>query len=120
MDWVSVIMPIVIKLLGYAIPAVGSALGGPIGWIASFLLTKVTSYLVKIAEEASKRKAISVEMFQILVKANDTAVEFFAYEEKRKSGEVVSDEEKESARLALEDTYEKLIQFNKPKKPETE
>lgn len=109
MDWIGIIFPIAIKVIGILIPIVGGAIGGPLGWFVSLILTKLTEALVLAAEQLAISAAIKNQVNEL----NAAAQEFFEIEDKRERGEALAPGEREDAKKKLKDAARKLIRITK-------
>ena len=120
-DWVSLLFPVVLKVVGWLIPAVGGFLGGPIGWLVAFGLAKLTAFLVDWAERAARFGSISKDVLTQVTEVRDTAKAFFEIEDRRERGEVIPPEERNAAKEKFKESARKLIKIKKPEpKPEPE
>ena len=118
-DWVSILFPVLLKVVGWLIPAVGGFLSGPIGWLVSFGLAKLTALLADWAERAARFSAIHSDILAQVAEVNEMAKAFFLMEDRRERGEVIPQEERNAAKQKLRDSARKLIRINKPE-PEPE
>lgn len=113
-EWISVLFPLALKVAGYLIPALGGALGGPIGWIVSFLLSQGTKMLVDMAERASRYAKISAKVRKQVAETDAAAQAFFELEDKRERGETISPEVRDAAKLRLKNSARALIRIERP------
>lgn len=116
-DLLGSILKIGINLLIKALPFIGSLIGGPLGWIAGFIVSELAGSLIKLVDEAIRLgvvdKAVRAEV-ETLAKASS---DYFALVDKIQKGETVTEEEKAAARKALKDATKNLIHFDIKPKP---
>lgn len=60
MDLNSLALQALILLLKYAIPMIGSLIGGPLGWLAGIALNYLSGLLVKLVEQLARLHAVDV------------------------------------------------------------
>lgn len=101
MDWkaalTKALLQLGIGLLSKFVPFLGTLLGGPLGWIAGWLLGKATDLLYQLVEQYLKFKEIDREV------AKDLDAARIATEELKKSTEADKSEAMEKFKLAVRD-----------------
>lgn len=112
-DILAALLPLILKGVGYLLPAVGGLLGGPIGWIASIIIAQLGSWIADQAERLFRFNKISAEVKAQVDEFSKTAQEFFILEDRKKNGEAIAPEEREAAKQRMKDAAKKLIQFKK-------
>lgn len=112
-DWLAVIFPLLLKVVGWLVPAIGGALGGPLGWIVSFLLSKGTAMLADMAEQAARFGKISAEIRAQVADLSARSQEFFEIEDRRERGEPLLPQEREEAKAKLKEAAKNLIKLKK-------
>jgi hypothetical protein len=111
MAWTTTVLPFLIKLLGYLVPAIGGAIGGPLGWIVTLILSSLSKMAADMATKALEYGAIE-EALKLQVDAlNVSAQAFFEIETKREKGELVTKEKRDAAKAQFKKDAKALINF---------
>lgn len=111
MDWTKTVLPFLIKLLGYLVPAIGGAIGGPLGWIVTLILSSLSKMAADMAVKALEYGAIEAEVKAQVDALNASAQAFFEIETKREKGELVTKEDRDAAKAKFRADAKALISF---------
>ena len=98
------------KVAGYLVPALGGLIGGPLGWLATFILTQGMKWLTDKVTEGLRMKVISDKVNEQVQMLN-AAVKNLVIMQKAKNPKATK-EEYNAARKKLKDSARNLIRFD--------
>ena len=111
MDWTKTILPFLIKLLGYLVPLIGCAIGGPLCWIVSLGLKALSGMVADMDAKAIINGAITAEVKAQVDALNASAKTFFEIETRREKGEPFTKEERDAAKAKFRADAKALISY---------